>query len=87
MAGQNAFALEKLQFQYRIQTNIPMLLYHYAKTIAKAANLKSQCELIGSSLSCLQECLRSCLTARHGKIFVNIKIRFFISFGLVRYTN
>ena len=65
-------AFQKLQYQYTIQTDMPILLYYYGKYIAQSGNATLRKHFLGSALSSLQECIRSCLPSRQGKIYVQI---------------
>ena len=68
-AHQDLLALQKLQYQYTMQSEIPVLLYYYGKAIAKCKNESLRSHFLGSALSSLQECIRSCLPYRHTKIY------------------
>ncbi len=63
-------AYQRLQYQYVMQTDMPILLYYYGKHIAQSQNPNLRRHFLGSALSSLQECIRSCLPARHSKVYV-----------------
>jgi len=62
-------AFQKLQYQYTIQTDMPILLYFYGKYIAQCENEKLRKHFLGSALSSLQECIRSCMPQRHIRVY------------------
>eukprot|EP00826_Nyctotherus_ovalis_P043530 TRINITY_DN4595_c0_g1_i5.p1 TRINITY_DN4595_c0_g1~~TRINITY_DN4595_c0_g1_i5.p1 ORF type:complete len:407 (-),score=128.39 TRINITY_DN4595_c0_g1_i5:1287-2507(-) len=62
-------AFQKIQYQYTIQTETPILLYYYGKFIAKCKDETLRKSFLGSALSSLQECIRSCLPHRHTKVY------------------
>ena len=66
---QEILAYQKLQYQYLLQTDIPMILYGYGKCIVKTTNEELRKKYLGSALSSFQECIKSCLSFRHGKIY------------------
>ncbi len=66
-------AFQKLQYQYTIQTDMPILLYYYGKYIAQSTNVNLRKHFLGSALSSLQECIRSCLPSRHTKVYVRFR--------------
>jgi len=67
--GNDLLAFQKIQYQYTIQTETPILLYYYGKLIAKCKDDKLRKSFLGSALSSLQECIRSCLPSRHTKVY------------------
>ena len=67
---EDLIAFQKLQYQYTIQTDTPVLLYYYGKYIAQTANENLRKHFLGSALSSLQECVRACLPPRYAKIYV-----------------
>lgn len=68
-SNQEIYAYQKLQYQYLIQSDTPMLLYEYGKCIVKTTNKELQKHFLGSALSSFQECIRSCVVVRHAKIY------------------
>eukprot|EP00826_Nyctotherus_ovalis_P035213 TRINITY_DN3003_c0_g5_i3.p1 TRINITY_DN3003_c0_g5~~TRINITY_DN3003_c0_g5_i3.p1 ORF type:complete len:630 (-),score=199.41 TRINITY_DN3003_c0_g5_i3:139-2028(-) len=66
---QEIFAYQKLQYQYLLQSDVPMILYGYGKCIVKSTNEELRRRYLGSALSSFQECVKSCLSFRHGKVY------------------
>lgn len=69
VTGHDLLAFQKIQYQYTIQTETPILLYYYGKFIAKCQDDALRKNFLGSALSSLQECIRSCLPSRHTKVY------------------
>ena len=65
-------AYQKIQYQYVINSNQPILLYYYGKYICSCDDQKILNEFLSSGISALSEALRSCHPSRQGKIYVRI---------------
>ena len=65
-------SLQKLQYQYSINTTQPILLYYYGKYICLCKDITIRNHFLCSGIGALFEALRSCHKSRYGKIYVRI---------------